>query len=89
MDDFAEWCVDKLGGFGEFFIVGVRVGNPSFVGGVKNLDDSLLYNSLAFAVGIFRTHAGKVKNCGAPGNNDGSDNADGDEFFLVHMLYVS
>ncbi len=89
MDDFAERRVDESGSFGKLFFVGVGVGDASLICGVEDFGDGFFDDANASSVGGFGVHAGKSKNSGTPGDNNGSDNADEDEFFLIHMFYVS
>ena len=70
MDDFAERRIDKFGGFGEFFVIGVRVGDAGFVGGVENFRDGFFDNAGAGAVGTIRVHTGEAENGDTPDTHE-------------------
>lgn len=70
MGDFADGFVDEIGGFGEFLLVGVRIGDAGFVGGVEDFDNQLFGKASALAIGAFGVHGGKIEDGKEPSDDD-------------------
>lgn len=82
--DFADGLVDEIGGFGEFLLVGVRIGDAGFVGGVENFDDELFGKAGTLTVRIFGSHGGEVEDSEEPSNYY-TNHDDDEKLFLTHI----
>lgn len=69
MGNFTERSVDEAGGFGELGIVGMRIGDSRFIGGVQDFRDEFFRQTGALMIGILGGHGGEVEDEEEPGNH--------------------